>query len=414
MNFFPAKYRGWVETLAENGYEVGYTGKGWGPGIARDEKGKSRQLTGVAFSRNKAQPPAKAISSNDYATNFIEFLKQAPKDRPWSFWFGTTEPHRGYEYGSGVKAGKKLSDIDEVPAFWPDNETVRNDMLDYAVEVEHYDRHLGRILDTLDQSGLWRTRSWWPPPIMACPFPVARDKPTIIPTTCPLPSAGRPESQETGGKSTITASFADFAPTFLEAARVDRRNTPMQPFAGRSLFDLFESPKSGQINPTRDFQLVGKERHDAGRPYNRGYPIRGIIKREILYLRNFENERWPVGNPETGYLNCDASPIKTLILNQRRNGEDEYWRMNFGKRPANEMYDLRNDPYCVNNLAGMEKYQELERRLRVQLFTELEKQRDPRVNDRGFIFRQVSLRRRLEQLLRKARSAARRRRARAG
>ena len=60
--------------------------------------------------------------------------------------------------------------------------------------------------------------------------------------------------------------------------------------------------------------------------------------------------------------------------------------MNFGKRPANEMYDLRNDPYCVNNLAGMEKYQELERRLRVQLFTELEKQRDPRVNDRGFIF----------------------------
>ena len=71
--------------------------------------------------------------------------------------------------------------------------------------------------------------------------------------------------------------------------------------------------------------------------------------------------------PETGYLNCDASPIKTLILNQRRNGEDEYWRMNFGKRPANEMYDLRNDPYCVNNLAGMEKYQELERRLRVQL-----------------------------------------------
>ena len=54
MNFFPAKYRGWVETLAENGYEVGYTGKGWGPGIARDEKGKKRQLTGIAFSRNKA------------------------------------------------------------------------------------------------------------------------------------------------------------------------------------------------------------------------------------------------------------------------------------------------------------------------------------------------------------------------
>jgi len=40
----------------------------------------------------------------------------------------------------------------------------------------------------------------------------------------------------------------------------------------------------------------------------------------------------------------------------------------------------------VNNLAGMEKYQEVERRLRTQLFAELEKQRDPRVLDRGFIF----------------------------
>ena len=207
MNFFPAKYRGWVETLAENGYEVGYTGKGWGPGIARDEKGKKRQLTGIAFSRNKAQPPAKAISSNDYATNFIEFLKQAPRNRPWSFWFGTTEPHRGYEYGSGVKAGKELSDIDEVPAFWPDNETVRNDMLDYAVEVEHYDRHLGRILDALDQTGLAENTIVVATSDHGMCLPRCKgDKPTIIPTTCPLPSAGRPESPETGGKSTITSA----------------------------------------------------------------------------------------------------------------------------------------------------------------------------------------------------------------
>ena len=32
-----------------------------------------------------------------------------------------------------LTGGKKLSDVDHVPAYWPDNETVRNDMLDYAV-----------------------------------------------------------------------------------------------------------------------------------------------------------------------------------------------------------------------------------------------------------------------------------------
>ena len=49
-----------------------------------------------------------------------------------------------------AKGGKKLADIDRVPGYWPDNDTIRNDMLDYALEVEHFDRHLGRMLTTLE------------------------------------------------------------------------------------------------------------------------------------------------------------------------------------------------------------------------------------------------------------------------
>ena len=80
----------------------------------------------------KAQPPARRISNNDYAGNFKEILDAAPGSGPWCFWYGATEPHRGYEYGAGVaKAGKKLSDIESVPGYWPDNDVVRNDMLDY-------------------------------------------------------------------------------------------------------------------------------------------------------------------------------------------------------------------------------------------------------------------------------------------
>ena len=80
--------------------------------------------------------------------------RRAPQ-QPWCFWYGSVEPHRGYEYGSGVaKGGKKLSDIDRVPGCWPDNEFVRNDLLDYAFEVEHYDRHLGRMLALLEKRGM--------------------------------------------------------------------------------------------------------------------------------------------------------------------------------------------------------------------------------------------------------------------
>jgi len=386
MNFFPAKFKGWVEALSENGYAVGYTGKGWGPGTAKDENGKDRLLTGIRFSDKKAPPPARAISGIDYASNFNEFLAQAPKNRPWSFWFGTMEPHRGYEYGSGVKAGKKLSDIDEVPAFWPDDETVRNDMLDYAVEVEHYDRHLGRILETLDKFGLAENTIVVATSDHGMPFPrckgQAYDYSNHIPLAIrwPLGIAGA------NRKVDDYVSFIDLAPTFLQAAGLEQKKSGMQPITGKSLFEVFESPKSGQVIPQRDHVLVGKERHDVGRPYNQGYPIRGIVKGNVLYLRNFENGRWPAGNPETGYLNCDGSPTKTVLLNQRRKGEDKYWNPSFGKRPVSEMYALWNDPDCVRNLSGMREYQNLERSLKSQLLGKLKEQRDPRVYDRGFIF----------------------------
>ena len=36
--------------------------------------------------------------------------------------------------------------------------------------------------------------------------------------------------------------------------------------------------------------LIGKERHDVGRPKDYGYPIRGIVKDGWMYLRNYRPE----------------------------------------------------------------------------------------------------------------------------
>jgi N-sulfoglucosamine sulfohydrolase len=44
------------------------------------------------------------------------------------------------------KGGKKLSDIQKVPGYLPDDEIVRHDILDYAFEVEHTDKHLARMI----------------------------------------------------------------------------------------------------------------------------------------------------------------------------------------------------------------------------------------------------------------------------
>jgi len=99
-------------------------------------------------------PPASGIANSDYASNFEDFLNSAESGKPFCFWYGSQEPHRRYEYGSGVlKGGKKLSDIKEIFEFWPENDTVRNDLLDYAYEIEYFDAHLVRMLEMLESRG---------------------------------------------------------------------------------------------------------------------------------------------------------------------------------------------------------------------------------------------------------------------
>jgi N-sulfoglucosamine sulfohydrolase len=386
--YFPAKFKSWVEALGENGYFTGLTAKGWGPGVANDTEGKPRQMAGQPFNRRKLAPPAVGIGNNDYAANFQDFLDAAPRGRPWSFWYGSQEPHRAYEYGSGVaKGGKSPGDVDRVPGYWPDNETARNDMLDYAFEVEHFDRHLGRILATLEQRGLLENTIVIVTSDHGMPFPRVKGHAYEASNHVPLAVMWKQGIKTAGRKVDDYVSFADIAPTLIEIAGLKWSQTGMQPTSGRSLAEILFSEKDGLIDPARDHVLVGKERHDVGRPKDAGYPIRGIRKGDLLYLRNYEIDRWPAGNPETGYLDCDGGPIKTAILQARREGKERrHWQLAFGKRSAEELYDVSKDPDCITDLAADRKYMEVMQKLRQQMERELKAQGDPRMFGRGDLF----------------------------
>ena len=386
--FFPAEFKGWGEALAENGWFVGHTTKGWGPGVARDANGKPRQMTGQPFNARTAVPPATGIGKSDYAANFDDFLAAAPAGKPWAFWYGAVEPHREYEFGSGVKkGGHTLAEIDRVPAFWPDNETVRNDMLDYAFEVEHFDRHLGRMLAALEKRGLLANTLVIVTSDHGMPFP--RGKGNAYEYSNHVPFAAMWAGGIAGRQRVVSdyISFIDLAPTFLELAGLTREQSGMAEMTGRSLTDIFRANRSGQINPARDHVLVGMERHDIGRPNDVGYPIRGIVRAGQLYLENFEPSRWPACNPETGYLNTDGGATKTFILDaHRQNAADPSWALCFGRRPPVEFYDLKSDPDGVKNLAASPASEARRRALKDELYAELKAQGDPRMFGQGEIF----------------------------
>lgn len=386
--FFPSKFKTYAETLLEHDYHVGFTGKGWAPGRAFDADGKPRSLAGPPYQQKTTKPPASGISNRDYAANFELFLKDRPKGKPFCFWYGGHEPHRGYEYGSGVRyGGKKLDEIDKVYKFWPDDETIRTDLLDYAFEIEYFDQHLQKMLAMLEKEGELDNTLVIVTADNGMPFPRIKGQEFEYSNHLPLAIMWKKGIKNPGRTVRDFVNFIDFAPTFLELAGVDGEKAGMHPIQGRSLTEIFRATAGDIVCPDRDHVLIGKERHDVGRPHDWGYPIRGIFKGDFLYLRNFEPDRWPAGNPETGYLNCDGSPTKTQILDLWRNGAaGDFWTWSFGKRPEEQMYNVAKDPECMNNLAADAQYADLKEAMKKQMVSELREQKDPRMFGQGHLF----------------------------
>ena len=191
-------------------------------------------------------------------------------------------------------------------------------------------------------------------------------------------------------------NLMDLAPTFMEAAGVSVPDS----MTAKSLLPVLESESSGQIDDSRTFVVTGRERHVASSNDNLPYPSRAIRTKDFLYIHNFAPDRWPAGDPKglddpnteapdweslqeetyTAYPDMDASPTKAWMIHNR--AEEDVQRsfaLGFGKRPQEELYDLRKDSHYMNNVADDPGYQETKKELHNQLMTVLREQNDPRV-----------------------------------
>lgn len=389
VDYPKGKYQTYHETLDNNGYHVGYTGKGWSPGDqGQDADGSPRSVLVNRYNQARLTPPAEYISDIDYAENFRLFLEDREAGQPFCFWYGGNEPHRHYEYGAGIKYGGKLvEDIPQVPRFWPDNEAVRTDMLDYAFEIEHFDQHLGTMLQILEEAGELENTIVVVSSDNGMPFPRIKGQEYEYSNHMPFAVMWPKGITNPGRVIDDYISFIDVAPTFLELAGIDGEKEGMAPITGSSLTPLLYSDRSGRIDPKRNYVLIGKERHDIGRPNDTGYPIRGIFQDGYLYLRNFETDRWPAGHPLTGYMNIDSSPTKTSVLESLYNPFTRvYWQWSVGKRPDEELYHVLDDEDCIHDLSQSPMQQNRMIAMRERMLKELKNQDDPRMFGKGEIF----------------------------
>ena len=372
----PAKFATYTELLRGEGYAVGYTGKGWGPGKL-EPGGRTENPAGIPFQVQRTTPPYKSIRSTDYAENFKDFLGQVEEGQPFCFWLGTSEPHRGFEAGVGIKTGKDPARA-VVPPIFPDCDIVRSDLLDYLVEVEYFDLMAERALALLEKSGRLENTLVVITSDHGMPFPRAKASLYDAGTRVPLAMRWAKGIRSRGRVIDSLVNLSDLAPTFLEVAGIE----PPSMMTATSLRGYFAGTQENSSTA-----YVAMERHDGCRLGGKGYPCRGIRTRDFLYIYNFEPSRWPAGSPDPSvcaraipYGEVDSSPTKTYLMENRLvHGVARLAELAFGFRPAEELYDLRRDPHQMNNVAGKAGYLEEQERLRDTLFEHLKKTGDPRL-----------------------------------
>jgi uncharacterized sulfatase len=406
------KHVPFIDLLDRNGYVTGRTGKGVSPfRYARSDKDRLWRKTDAGgiqhsdlnYKKDTADDEryAQGIATTNYFANFKYFMENQARGKPFFFWYGAKEPHRGYEKGSWKRMGKRLEDV-EVPGFLPDNDEIRGDLLDYAVEIEWFDLHLQRMLDYLDGIGQLDNTIVIVTADNGMPFP--RAKANCFEFGVHVPLAIRFPKRFPGARIVDDpVGFADIAPTLLACTQTGHDG--MLPLSGKSLVPILTSPRAGIVDASKTYVFAGRERHSSSRYLNWGYPQRAIRSREFLYIWNLKPERWPAGAPQRlvpgttdqlyplygideqgvhhsdwAFTDIDGSPSKSFIVEHYRDANIRpFFDLAHGKRTEVELYHIQKDPYCLTNLAGRVEFASIEREMKKALLHELKTSADPRV-----------------------------------
>ncbi len=236
----------------------------------------------------------------------------------------------------------------ELPPYYPDHPIARLDWALYLETAQNLDKKIGKVLQRLEDEGLAENTIvlFWGDHGRA----MVRGKQFLYEGGIHIPLIVRwPGHIEQGTVRGDFVSTIDFAPTWMTLAGIDVPDYMQgQVFLGSGV-------------PGRDCIFAARDRCD-----ETDDRIRCVRTKRYKYIRNFFPER-----PYT-YFNAYKKlqyPVLTLleILNARGELTPEQARFMAPTRPAEELYDLQNDPHEVYNLADDAAHQKILKELRAKL-----------------------------------------------
>jgi len=242
-----------------------------------------------------------------------------------------------------------------VPAYHPDTPEVRLDWAQYHDKMTEMDRQAGQKLRELEEVGLaddtivfyYGDHGPGMPRCKRWPY----DSGLRVPLIVYVPPKFRhlaPDDYRAGGTSDRLVGFIDLAPTVLRLAGLD----PPDHMQGHAFLG-----KPGDPKPDYAFGFRGRmdERYDL---------VRSVRDRRYVYIRNYMPHK--IYGQFVSYM--FQTPTTRVWKQLYDEGKLEPPQTRFWEtKPAEELYDLENDPDEVNNLADSPEHRATLERFRKAL-----------------------------------------------
>ncbi|WP_299059444.1 sulfatase [uncultured Polaribacter sp.] len=226
----------------------------------------------------------------------------------------------------------------KVPPYLVDNEVTQRDMWKLYNNIAEMDKQVGAVLKQLENDGLLENTIIMFYGDHGGPLP--REKRLIYDSGLNTPMIVRfPKKINAGTKFNQLISFVDFAPTLLSLIG----EKPKEYMQGQAFLGAYQSKKP------RKFIHAAADRFD-------GFTdaIRAVRSQNFKYIRNYK--------PEQGYYlpvaYREKIPAMQELLKLKNEGklneiQKQWFREN---KPKEELFDCKNDPFELNNLADNPKY----------------------------------------------------------
>ena len=351
-----------TQLLREAGYDIGYCGKPWAPGN-HEVSGWKENPVGPKFA------------------NFAEFQAKRDRSKPFFFWLGNTDTATKNAKTPYLAEAKARLDVGQltVPPELPDCPEARDDLMNYYGGVMKLDDEAAQAIKSLEMvSELEDTvviytsdNGWQMPRGLANCYDAGSRVPLAIRWGQKLKAGRRVEH---------FVNVADLGPTFLELAEI---GIPKE----MSMHGI-KNLMLGRPDPfQRDAVFIERERHANVRRDNMSYPVRAVRTKDFLYVRNLRSDRWPAGDPDVLFLagrpygDVDTTLVKDFLLKHESDpAYAKQFSLIFGKRPPEELYDLRSDPHQIVNVVEKPEYADALQVHRDRLDGWMRQTGDPRID----------------------------------